>query len=331
MSFMAWRSAPWVRSSSFIRLTTWRKSTPSLMWLLVSDITFLTTLCRGSVLSQMGILASVGKRSSLINLMRASPVIPSLGLAQVRHLSGSGMGDLYVPFSNTSNSFSRSSKTLRKRSHAICSMRWASPDTLWSLRIMSRIFLMKASVIILWVYLCEGIAQIIEGKEELLLPAKPTDDLKGEAKIGDGRSLERFNLINGDIAKIGILGEEGLDDFASFALILVEIVGAAQSRDALGLFHHLLIVGHMHDEVEEVKLGANVLLQFLQRDAALVEFVDDSLATLGRLPRGEEGLKRRIVVENIALGEVLERLGHELAVSTEVLHLLFDNGIGHTT
>ena len=129
---------------------------------------------------------------------------------------------------------------------------------------------MKASVIILMGYGSKGITKLVEGVEELCLATKPAENLKGSTEQGDGRSLEGLKLVDGHVAKVGILMEEGLDDLAGLALVLVEVIGTAQGLDALGLLDHLLVVGHVHDEVEEIKLGTDVLLQFCEWNTALI-------------------------------------------------------------
>ena len=69
------------------------------------------------------------------NAASVSPVIPSLFAAHALHWRGAGIGERYSSFS--SYSCSLSSNSLRNSIQASCEIRWASPSTPASLRMMS--------------------------------------------------------------------------------------------------------------------------------------------------------------------------------------------------
>ena len=90
--------------------------------------------------------------SSSTNLIRASPVIPSLSSAQSRHRKPSGM--VLPRYSGrNSHSISLASKAFRNRSQVICSIYCASPFKPASLRMMSSSDLIKADIAIVIILL----------------------------------------------------------------------------------------------------------------------------------------------------------------------------------
>ena len=86
-----------------------------------------------------------------------------------------------------------------------------------------------------------------------------------------------------------------------------------------------LVEGDVADEIEGIEVLAQFLGDGIERQALGLQFLDDRLLALRRLPALQEIVEAGEALLQRLLGEVAQALGDELAVLVEILDALGDN------
>ena len=142
---------------------------------------------------------------------------------------------------------------------------------------------------------------------------------------GEGRDLQHVGVVEIEHALVGVFGQQRIEHGAGLRPVFREHVALLDVLGPLAAGERLLVEGDVADEVEGIEVLAQFLGDGIERQALGLQFLDDRLLALRRLPALEEIVEAGEALLQRLLGEVAQGFGDQLAVLVEILDALGDD------
>ena len=151
------------------------------------------------------------------------------------------------------------------------------------------------------------------------------DQLDRRAHLAERRDLKDLGVVEIENAFVLVFRQQRIKHGAGLRAVFGEDVALADIVGALAARQRRAVEGDVADQVEGIEVLADLLCERIERQALVLQLLDDRLLAFGCLPAPQEVVEAGEALLQRLLREVPQALGDELAVLIEILDALGDD------